>query len=1081
MSILITLALFTVGLAFAVAADGEAVTPGDYTVYADTACTEAVAAYDDFVTALENATAGQCVVATTAPETLREPEKNIADGIYVKFGTGVEIDTQNTPYVFTEVADADYLSVDVLEYEVTVDGAAKIYVDADDETNGNLQTIVNMGTSVTISLMQDANAYSLNGKNNLCAIESSQTINIDVNGYTINLDKLSYTSGKFTVSGKFYVYSSRVGGVIDCADGNTFARANGTFGDGVIQFGNEGDKLEDGLLTVFADQVLTGQDTATVSSTSGAFSAYGVSFVNNDIGNAVMFSTYTRMTFTFENCSIFIDREGTSRVLGTANGRPKIDNVATLQPTGALNATFTNCKIAATKAGVATSVLYEVRNRTGNTDFGNIVFDNCDIIGSIVPADDTSDFDFDNNTRATVTLKNGTRVSDIAEAYSSENVVFEGDVIISDYTTEDFAYNTLTGTATYSATYKYVVDDKETADPALTAAFTIALPDEKTIYAFDANTLDDEITNLPCDGALITLLSNVTFNSADGSGSNIMTVSKSVKINLNGKTIGSTSDAKARFFYIAASDITIDIYSNAKGARISPLYSSGSSSYMFFYEKDGGVTINLGKEEQKASFGTSPLDYMNTACAVLLDARAAKGKASGTVNFNIHGGSHMATKSLTDAEYISARHRVNLNINYASFLNNTAQKYMTTDAVNYDLILNANITGSRFTHSYSSSKGYFFKELGADSSVVFDNCILMTESLNTSSSSQRAGKIYLRNNTIIKISEDTNPIYTLVEEADQIKVAYSIKHTNYCFKQNATQKSSYSMTPTHIYVNAKDAPDFSGVKVNLTANNGFFVNFYVPQERNFTMPVDASSTVTRNDVTYDVYTVGLTPGSVDAAAFNISFTLKTDSTFTGSDATKAANKIVSTPLSVSLLNYFKAVLASETQTEEAKTLVVNAVNYCNAVYNYVNGEGYEAYTTILTENAERVIPADAAPVEVNAKEQGAFSTVQFIIGEGNVPMFAFTKVGEGAVSIKFTNIYGEADEIECEVVTVKETDYYAVKNMPVYEMVGAFVVCVDGAEVGNYSIANYINDTNNEIVTALYGYGVAVKNWKIED
>ena len=641
----------------------------------------------------------------------------------------------------------------------------------------------------------------------------------------------------------------------------------------------------------------------------------------------------------------------------------------------------------------------------------------------------------------------------------------------------------MTGTATYSATYKYVVDDKETADPALTAAFTIALPDEKTIYAFDANTLDDEITNLPCDGALITLLSNVTFNSADGSGSNIMTVSKSVKINLNGKTIGSTSDAKARFFYIAASDITIDIYSNAKGARISPLYSSGSSSYMFFYEKDGGVTINLGKEEQKASFGTSPLDYMNTACAVLLDARAAKGKASGTVNFNIHGGSHMATKSLTDAEYISARHRVNLNINYASFLNNTAQKYMTTDAVNYDLILNANITGSRFTHSYSSSKGYFFKELGADSSVVFDNCILMTESLNTSSSSQRAGKIYLRNNTIIKISEDTNPIYTLVEEADQIKVAYSIKHTNYCFKQNATQKSSYSMTPTHIYVNAKDAPDFSGVKVNLTANNGFFVNFYVPQERNFTMPVDASSTVTRNDVTYDVYTVGLTPGSVDAAAFNISFTLKTDSTFTGSDATKAANKIVSTPLSVSLLNYFNAILAGE--DDEAKTLVVNAVNYCNAVYNYVNGESYGDYAAILETNADRVIENTSSSVTVNSKTQGAFSTVQFIIGKGYVPMFAFTKVGNGEVTVKFKNIYGANVEIKCEEETVNGTNYYVVEEMPVYEMVGAFVVCVDGAEVGNYSIANYAEATTDEgakaIADALYGYGVAVKNWKIED
>ena len=119
-----------------------------------------------------------------------------------------------------------------------------------------------------------------------------------------------------------------------------------------------------------------------------------------------------------------------------------------------------------------------------------------------------------------------------------------------------------------------------------------------------------------------------------------------------------------------------------------------------------------------------------------------------------------------------------------------------------------------------------------------------------------------------------------------------------------------------------------------------------------------------------------------------------------------------------------------------------------------------------------------ATVEVNAQTQNAFSTVQFIITDGNVPVFAFKKAGAGVVSIKYKTIYGYETEIVCGTVTVGENEYYVVEEMPVYEMIHEFEVYVDGAKVGDYSIANYVEESESAIASALYGYGVAAKAWK---
>ena len=260
--------------------------------------------------------------------------------------------------------------------------------------------------------------------------------------------------------------------------------------------------------------------------------------------------------------------------------------------------------------------------------------------------------------------------------------------------------------------------------------------------------------------------------------------------------------------------------------------------------------------------------------------------------------------------------------------------------------------------------------------------------------------------------------------------------------------------------------NITGVKLNLTANNGFVVNFYTPAKADLKADVEGVA----YNAQYNVFSVNA-PVAGDGSV-SITFTFEI-----------SGYGEMSQTFTVSLLDYFNAILASDNETEASKTLVVNAVNYCNELYKYANeGADFEGYKTILEENASRIITAEnAQPVEVNPAEQTAFSTVQFIIGEGNVPMFAFTKTADAVVSIKFKSIYGFSQEIVCSVVNVNGVDYYAVEEMPVYEMIDAFEVYVDGTKVGDYTLANYVVVSENALASALYGYGVAVKNWKIED
>ena len=105
-----------------------------------------------------------------------------------------------------------------------------------------------------------------------------------------------------------------------------------------------------------------------------------------------------------------------------------------------------------------------------------------------------------------------------------------------------------------------------------------------------------------------------------------------------------------------------------------------------------------------------------------------------------------------------------------------------------------------------------------------------------------------------------------------------------------------------------------------------------------------------------------------------------------------------------------------------------------------------------------------------------------IIGEGNVPAFAFTVAGEGTVTASYTKLGGEVATVALDTYVDGETTYYVISEMAVYDMLSTVTVSVNGEEALVYSINDYINNTeaeNNAVATALYGYAMAVIDYKL--
>lgn len=254
----------------------------------------------------------------------------------------------------------------------------------------------------------------------------------------------------------------------------------------------------------------------------------------------------------------------------------------------------------------------------------------------------------------------------------------------------------------------------------------------------------------------------------------------------------------------------------------------------------------------------------------------------------------------------------------------------------------------------------------------------------------------------------------------------------------------------------------TGMKVNLSANNGFILNFHVPTAYTVTVYSDAEM---QNEIS---------PAKTDNGYVTYTFKVDLCKTHEIKFYALLAGGTEPNAYSVSLVDYFAEILRDESLGENAHVLAVNAANYCNEIYKFANkGESLAGYQEITKAHAEKIISTDGLlPIDATILNTSVISEAQFMITLGNVPAFAFTKVSSGEVSVKCGEETLPTSEIE-----VLGTVYYVPVGMSVSDMVSPFEIYVGEEKICDYSIANYIEKTGNSIAKAIYGYGVALKNY----
>ena len=177
-------------------------------------------------------------------------------------------------------------------------------------------------------------------------------------------------------------------------------------------------------------------------------------------------------------------------------------------------------------------------------------------------------------------------------------------------------------------------------------------------------------------------------------------------------------------------------------------------------------------------------------------------------------------------------------------------------------------------------------------------------------------------------------------------------------------------------------------------------------------------------------------------------------------------------ISASLPQYFRSAFKRNNGNAEMQTLIVNAANYVNALYRFVNkGADYAEYKNFIETNKSMLITATDEAHELSVTDTSVISAVQLIVTEGNVPAFAFTKVSDGVVSIKYAD-----NTVICAERTILGVTYYVAEGMAVSDMATTFEIYVGEDKIGEYNIQSYIKSTDNQIANALYGYAVAAEN-----
>lgn len=276
---------------------------------------------------------------------------------------------------------------------------------------------------------------------------------------------------------------------------------------------------------------------------------------------------------------------------------------------------------------------------------------------------------------------------------------------------------------------------------------------------------------------------------------------------------------------------------------------------------------------------------------------------------------------------------------------------------------------------------------------------------------------------------------------------------------------------------------------NIAWNDTFVLNFYLPYDESATIDSilvneeEILGTLRVEKVTVDgieclKVSTAIDPAYVEAVTHTVTYTV---------------NGVTNTQtFSPSVETYFKTILEGEEYGKAEKELAATALNYCEAVYTYVNGEAYLPYSQLLNKYIGYVKTVTNKSIRDNAKLDlsaisDSVSDVNIAVSNGMNPTFAFT-VKDGSTSLTFARVDAETGSTISYTAEGSKT-LVTIDEISACDMGDTFTITV-GENVGTFNLAGLLQRLQNgapteenialfRVYKALYAYSqaaLALKN-----
>ena len=562
-------------------------------------------------------------------------------------------------------------------------------------------------------------------------------------------------------------------------------------------------------------------------------------------------------------------------------------------------------------------------------------------------------------------------------------------------------------------------------------------------------------------------------------------------------TSSSSGDDKTKFLltgktlYFDLNGCTLSILNAGTDTKIFNMYGNSSKVYLYSsipggafrsedarfmdYTSGSRKSCQLNMGEVTVNGTTYDGDNLTVYAKYICYYSAAKGSSGGTNYINIKGGTYYAY-----TQGFNGRGAINISIEDATMVTGVSgiMSFTSDKGVAYDSPAFA-LSAKNSTFISISDKGvlsYAFKAIPSGCSATFDDCKIVGTIQN---SAENKGTITFKNGTLLATTTNLSESTVISTDDNILLEASGTKNLNVYLSAN---NPNTVLTPTPITISytyaalsKDDIP--KSLKTNVSTNNGFLINFYFAENSGMAIldGAEIGNQITVGGVIYNVYTTAaISPASVDERTVKYSF--------------KLADKDISfiTETSVSLLDYFK-IAFDTAKTATDKSLIVNAVNYCNEVYEYATGAEYAEYTAIVEKAEEGMITTEFG--NKISKTYGDYDrfilSAQLIVAEANVPMFAFGAVDPTAnIFASYTDITGKKITVQCDTQTIANKTYYVVKEMKAYDMIATITLSLDEAGEGKlleYNLASYVGSASGATTTvddALASFAIAAYNYK---